>query len=148
MAIFWILLGLTISIWSTTFPFGGWEAPGPGILPLIVGLILILLGSVLFFQTRTQKGEGAMRNFVRPFPERTILLRVALTLGALLLSAAFLEILGFILTVFLLIFSLAHIIQPQKWKVSLSFALVCTIASFMLFKVLLRSQLPRGFLGF
>ena len=148
MAIFWILLGLTISIWSATFPFGGREAPGPGFLPLALGLILILLGSILFVQRITQKGIISSSALVPLIPVGAAFKRVAFTLGGMLLSAAFLEYLGFIVTVFFLILFLMRAIQPRKWKVALFYALVSAFSSFVIFQVLLKTPLPRGLLGF
>lgn len=148
MAIFWILLGLTISIWSATFPSGGWEAPGPGFLPLTLGLILILLGSILFVQRIKQKGIISSGAAVPLIPVGAAFKRVAFTLGALLLSTAFLEYLGFILTVFFLILFLIQVIQPRKWRVAVFYALISSLSSFVIFQLLLKTPLPGGFLGF
>lgn len=147
-AIFWILLGVTISIWSATFPFGSWEAPGPGFLPLILGLILILLGGILFLQMITGKGQGPAGTFTPIIPRGASFTRVALTLGSMLLTAIFLERLGFFLTVFFLILLLMRSIQPQKWKIALFYSLLTAFSSLILFNVLLKTPLPRGFLGF
>lgn len=148
MAIFWILLGLMISIWSATFPFGKLKAPGPALLPLALGLILILLGGILFFQAIIRKG-GTSPEALSPFiPVGAAFMRVAFTLGGLLLSIAFLEHLGFILTTFFLILFLMRAIEPQKWKLAVFYALVSALGSFILFQVFLKTPLPRGFLGF
>ncbi len=147
-AIFWILLGLTISIWSATFPFGSLKAPGPAFLPLTLGLILILLGSILFLQTITPKEGSPKGTFVSLIPERAAFIRVAFSLGGMLLSAIFLEFLGFILTVFCLILFLMRAIEPQKWRVAIFYALVSALSSFIVFQVIFKTSLPRGFLGF
>jgi putative tricarboxylic transport membrane protein len=144
MAIFWILLGLMISGWSATFPFGGLKAPGPALLPLACGLILILLGAILLFQTRAS-GRGASG---RLFPEGASGKRVALTLGSLCAFAILLEPVGFSLTVLLLILFLMRAIQPQRWSVTLFYAFVSAGGAFIVFKVLLKTQFPEGFLGF
>lgn len=147
MAIFWILLGLTISIWSATFPFGASEAPGPGFLPLTLGLILILLGSILFVQRITQKGIISSRASVPLIPVGAAFKRVTFTLGGMLLSTALLEYLGFILTVFFLILFLMRAIQPHKWRIALFYAVISALSSYVIFKVLLKTSLPRGLLG-
>ena len=97
-AIFWIILGLTISIWSATFPFGSWEAPGPAIFPLACGLILIFLGRYPVLPSRKQNEERPTETFVPLIPHGAAFIRVALSLGGMLLSAVFLELLGFVLT--------------------------------------------------
>jgi hypothetical protein len=147
-AIFWIFLGLIISIWSATFPFGSQESPGPAIFPLASGLILILLGCIRFFQTRTQKEGSPLRPFEPLIPGGAGFWRIAFTIGGMLLSAALLEYLGFVLTVFFLILSLERAIQPQKWRTDVFYALVSALGSLIVFQVLLKTSLPRGFLGF
>ena len=147
-AIFWILLGVTAFVWSATFPFGSWKAPGPGFLPLILGLILILLGGALFFQTIIRKDEGDEVRPVPLLPGGAALRRVGLTLAILILSVALLEHLGFILTAFFLVLLTVQAIQPRKWRFALFYALVSALSSSLLFQVLLKTQLPRGPLGF
>ncbi len=148
MAICWLILGSVICIWSATFPFGTRTALGPAILPFASGLILILLGSLLFFHARRQKDRKRTENFDSLIPRGEAFTRVAFTLGAMSLCALFLEVLGFPLAIFCLSLFLIRVIQPQKWKVDVFYVLVFTIGSYLLFKVLLKTTLPRGFLGF
>jgi hypothetical protein len=148
MSIVWIMLGLVISIWSATFPFGGLKAPGPAFLPLACGLILIILGLILLLNARVGKTDSTVKPSEQLFPQGAAGLRVTLTLGGLLLSAILLEPLGFFLTVFFLILFLMRAVQPQKWSAAVLYALVCAGGALVVFKVLLKTQLPGGFLGF
>jgi uncharacterized membrane protein len=147
MAMFWVFLGLAISIWSATFPFGGLKDPGPAFLPLGCGLILIFLGSLMIFQERARNANSSSKSFKRLLPPGAAGKRVGFTMGSMLLSIILLTPLGFVLTVFFLILFLMRTIQPQKWKVALFYAFVSAVGSFVVFKVLLRTQLPGGFLG-
>lgn len=147
MAICWIILGLTISIWSATFPFGSWVDVGPAFLPLACGLILVFLGIVLLFKAR-KENEGKPIEVIRPiFPRGAAFTRVALTLVGMLLSSVFLDFLGFVLTVFFLILFLMRAIEPQKWRVAILYALISTIGAYVLFQVLFKTTLPKGILG-
>jgi hypothetical protein len=145
MAIFWLLLGMTISIWSATFPFGRLKAPGPALLPLACGVILIFLAGILFLQPRKSHASESPR---RLFPGGAAGRRVALVLGGILSAAILLEPLGFSLTVLFLILFLMRAIQPQKWSFAAFYAFVCAGGALIVFKVLLKSQLPEGFIGF
>lgn len=147
VAIFWIVLGVTISIWSATFPFGRWESIGPAILPLACGLVLIFFGMILLLQAWKRKEKPAKSN-VPIIPQGAAATRVALSLGGLLLSAVIFDLLGFILTLFLLILFLMQVIQPFKWRVAIFFTLAMTLGSYFFFNTLLKVTLPRGFLGF
>src|SRR5512139_3284999 len=97
MAVFWVLLGLTISIWSATFPFGGLKDPGPAFLPLGCGLLLILLGSIMVVQKRTRHADLSAKPFQRLVPQGAAGKRVGFTMGSMLLSIILLMPLGFVL---------------------------------------------------
>ena len=142
----WILFGSIISIWSAAFPFGSRDAPGPAIFPLGAGLIIIFLGSVLFFQARKQHGGKPAEGFVPLIPHGPALARVALSLGGMLLSAVLIDFLGFLLTFFCLILFLMRAIQPRKWRMDLFYAVFFTLGAYVLFQVLLKTTLPAGFL--
>ena len=148
MGAVWALLGITISIWSATFPFGGLKAPGPALLPLACGLVLILLGLVLLLQTRARRDPSSVNSSARLFPGGAAGRRVALTLGGMLASAILLEPVGFSLTVFFLILFLMRAIEPQRWRVALFYSFVSSAGALIVFKILLKTQLPEGFLGF
>jgi hypothetical protein len=148
MAIFWILLGLTISIWSATFPFGGLEDPGPAYFPTALGLIIIVIGMIMLFRARKGKEENALRPSEPAISHRAAVMRVIFCLAGMTLSAVFFEILGFILTMFLMILFMMRTIDPQKWRKALFYSLISALGSLFVFRVLLKTQLPVGFLGF
>ena len=147
-AVCWITLGLIICIWSASFPFGKSDRPGPAIFPLGTGLILICLGSVLFVQARKRDGEKSEEKLIPIIPRGAAFRRVAFSLGGMLLSAVLLDYLGFIVTFLCLILFLVRGVQPQEWKKDTFYAAVFTLAAYMLFQVLLKTTLPKGFLGF
>ena len=147
MGVVWIFLGLTISIWSSTFPFGGLKSPGPGYLPFMLGLLLVILGIILLL-TAMLRTEGGSRKPIAPLiPDGPGLTRVALTLGSMALSVAVFEYLGFVLTAFFLILFLMRTVHPQKWSVALFYAFVTALSSFIVFRLLLKTSLPKGLMG-
>ncbi len=147
MAIFWIVLGVTISIWSATFPFGDVKDPGPALLPFACGLILILLALVMLIQERLHGRDRPAGFSGRLLPQGAAGRRVAFTLGAMLLAGILFMPLGFPLTVFFLILFLMRAIQPQRWGTAVFYAFASAGGALIIFKVLLKSQLPAGFLG-
>jgi hypothetical protein len=146
VALFWIVLGFTISIWSATFPLGTWESIGPAILPLACGVFLVLFGMILLFQAWNCK-EKAIEPPVPILPHGPALVRVGLSLGGLVVSAVLFDFLGFNLTMFFLVLFLMKTIQPVGWRVVLFYGLVFTVGSYLFFNVLLKVTLPHGFLG-
>jgi hypothetical protein len=144
MAMFWILLGVTISIWSATFPFGNWTVPGPALFPLACGLIFIVLGIIMFFQAKIKKEEVP----ARPFEPLVLQWPVVITFGGMFLSTMILETLGFALSMFLMILLLMRTIEPKKWKTAVIYSLTTALGSLIFFKFFLKISLPSGFLGF
>ena len=144
----WVVIGLVVSIWSSTFPFGTWEAVGPAVLPFGCGLILILLGSIFFFQVWKQNGGEVMEALAPLIPRGAAFRRVAISVGGMLLSAALIGFLGFLLTVFSLTLFLLRGVQPKRWGVDAFYALVFTGGCYVLFHVLFKTTLPKGLLGF
>ncbi len=147
-ALCWIIIGLIISIWSSTFPFGRWDQIGPAILPFASGLILILLGTILFLQARKREKEKKVENIIPLILRGKPLKRVIWSAGGMFLSALLFQFVGYLLTTFLLSISLIRINEPQNWRKDLFYSFVFTLGSYILFKVLLKTSLPIGLLGF
>jgi hypothetical protein len=148
MAVFWVFLGITISIWSSRFPFGGLAHPGPAYFPVGLGLVIALFGVVVFFQAWKAREEGGVKPSARPSSNRAARNRVIFCLAGMTLSAVLFEMLGFVLTMFLMILFMMRTIAPQQWKTALFYSVVSALGSLLVFKVLLKTQLPGGFLGF
>ncbi len=68
--------------------------------------------------------------------------------AALLIYAALLEKVGFLIWTTLLLIYLFRAIEPQKWKLAIGLAILASLLSYLVFDRLLEGQLPRGFLGF
>ena len=148
MAIFWILLGMTIAAWSATFPFGNLEDPGPAYFPAALGLIVAVIGILLLIRARKAKEGNALRPLKPSVSHRAAVRRVVLCLAGMTLSAVLFETLGFVLTMFLMILFMMRTIAPQKWKTALFYSLISALGSLFVFRVLLKTQLPSGFFGF
>ena len=139
-----LCIALLICFKSSQLPIGSWRDPGPGFLPLGSGIFFGLLSVALYFQGRIRKLEETEQLW---FPKRkwkTLILVLAATFG----YAIFLEILGFIFSTFLLLFFLLKVIEPQRWIVAIGGGVFGSLSAYALFGLLLRVQLPKGFIGF
>lgn len=144
-ALFFLMVGSFFAIYSRKVDIGSWHQPGPGFLPLLAGLTLCGLSIILLtksFMTKKQK------DFSSFFAEKDSWRRVFLTFLGLVLYDLLLTYLGFGLTTFLFIFYLLKFIFPQGLKRSLCIALAGSITGHIIFIELLKTQFPRGFLGF
>ena len=149
IAVFWILLGTTIAVWSSTFPFGNLEDPGPAYFPTAMGVIIAVIGVLLFVQSRKAgKANGASVDPAGRASRGPAVRRVVLYLAAMVGCTVFLEVLGFALAMFLMILFMMRTIAPQRWRTAVFYSLICALGSLFVFKVLLKTQLPSGFLRF
>ena len=120
--------------------------PGPGFLPFITALILMGLSLMVFFPALGKK-RGAGETVEKFFPEKDSFKKIFLGLGALFLYGISLEYLGYIVTTVLFLAFTFRLMEKEKWKGPLLFAVSTAFLTYLLFVVLLEVQLPKGILG-
>ncbi len=141
--IFWLIIGLVLSVWSTRYQIGSFAQPGPGFLPLILGLLLIFLSLVLLAKakktsppTETAKPSSTARWG-----------KVVYTVIILLATTFVFERIGYMITVFLLMLLLMQAGGLRSWKKVLLIAFGTILGVYIVFVLLLQQPLPRGFFG-
>jgi putative tricarboxylic transport membrane protein len=143
---FWIGVGLFFS--AGAFRYGLFEegVPGPGLLPLIAGIILISLGVGVLIPAlkKETKPKSAKKGF---FPEKDSFKKLFLAVVAIGVYGMALEYMGFLIMTFLFMIFLLRFIEPQKWTVVLTTSLLTAASSYLLFQFLLKVQLPKGIWG-
>ncbi len=138
----WFFFAVYICVESLRLPLGTWRDPGAGFLPLGAGLCLGVLSGIDFYISRSRRPrEGSWYSKER---WKSLLL---ILLG-LIAYSFFLDSLGFVLTTFLLLVVLFRFVEPQSWKVVIGGSLAASVASYVVFEIWLKTQLPKGFLGF
>jgi putative tricarboxylic transport membrane protein len=144
-SIVWLLFAIYVGIESIRLPLGSFRDPGPGFLPLLVGIILGILSAVSFFQARTGKGSAPPTSWY-PKERWKSLSRV---LMALMVYAGVLEIIGFLISTFLfLVFLFRSGLESRSWFWAIGGSALASFACYAVFDLWLRTQLPKGFLGF
>ena len=131
LAILWQGRGLTI---------GSFRNPGSGLFPALIAAIMIFFSVLLLLFP--QKGER-----VAPPVSARSLLRISAVFVALLLYAFLLETLGFLVVSFVLTTFLFIAFGSQKYSLAAVKAIVFTGLAYLLFEILLKSNLPKGILG-
>ncbi len=139
----WFLFAFYICIESLRLPLGSWRDPGPGFLPLGAGIVLAILSLTAFFQARFRVEEKARKGWYSQERWKSILLILAVLSG----YALFLESLGFLISTFLLLVMLFRFVEPQRWVVVIGGSAMASIASYVIFELWLKTQLPKGILG-
>jgi putative tricarboxylic transport membrane protein len=136
-----ILFAVFIGFESIKYPLGTIDNPGPGFLPLLLGVAMTIMALSL-----TMRAWGNVNDKVhRPFwPEKGGLPKVSLTFVVILLFTTLLEITGYMINIFFLFLILLRPIGRQKWTWSISISVAATLVSYLLFDKWLMIPLPRG----
>jgi putative tricarboxylic transport membrane protein len=134
-----LCLGLAILWQGRNLTIGGFRNPGSGLFPALIAGIMILL-SLLLVIFPQKKGRNVPTVSARSF------LRISAVFGSLLLYALFLETLGFLILSFVLTTFLFIAFGSGRYGLAIVKALVFTGLAYLLFEVLLKSNLPKGIL--
>ncbi len=139
------VFGLATVILSLQLPIGNFRAPGSGLFPLILGLLLMALSACHALQLLRGREPAAASGADNRGPRSYQ--RVLLFLGAVGAVTALLTPVGFLLSAFLLLLVLMEILGVRPRMVSLLISLVTAGFSYALFVHWLQIPLPKGWWG-
>lgn len=142
---FWFIFSVMVSIESYRLGLGTLHQPGPGFLFFWAGIFLGILSVVVIIRTWGSKKAGE--------PEISIfggqnMTKVVLVLISLFLYALLMEKIGFIIITLLLFVFLLGVIEKKRWFFAIFVSILVTVIAYLIFEIWLRSQLPKGLLGF
>ncbi len=139
------LVGAVTVYLSLQLPIGNFRAPGSGLFPLILGLLLMGLVACHVLQLLRGRDQATKTSASRRPPASYR--RVVLFLGAVAAVTALLTPLGFLLSAFLLLLALMEILGVRPRMASLLISLFTAGFSYALFVHWLQIPLPRGWWG-
>lgn len=145
-SIFWLIIGAYVAISAYKLGLGYLGKPGPGFIFFCAGLLLLFLAGVDLAAGFIAKRETY--NKERPLWLGTRWQKVLLVLGALSGYVYFFNILGFLLSTFLLMVFLFKAVEPTKWWIAILGSLITILASYGIFELWLKVSFPQGILGF
>lgn len=135
-----MLLGVAAFAQVQSYPKMPDGTPGPSLFPQILGVLLVIFGGVIVFQSfrpHTDENEHY---------ERSAVIRAGLVLVAVAMYVGLVQRLGFLITATLVTGSLM-LILGVRLRVALPSTILLVIGSVMLFERILRVPLPVGILG-
>jgi putative tricarboxylic transport membrane protein len=143
--IFWLIFSALVIIESYRLGLGTLHQPGPGFLFFWASIALGIMALVVLIRAwiSQKDGEPKISIFGTQNTRKIILVLISLFLYAILM-----ETLGFILVTLLLFIFLMGIIEKKKLWFTVFVGLVVTVIAYLIFEIWLKSQLPKGLLGF
>lgn len=135
------LLAFSLFLVFTAYrmPLGTAVMPGPGVMPLAIGLVLGVTAAALLFSVLKRPGKHVD---IVELGSRHIL---AAVLGLVWVSLLF-EDLGFCLCLGVFLFALTREFSHQGWLKPLVFAVLGVAGAYWFFVYLLDVSMPRGLL--
>ncbi len=147
MCLAFVAAAIVTLVSSFGYPYNDRLGPGPGFFPIWLSLITGGLSLALFFQVTW--GRKAPYSPGSPLPgDRAGTIRIFIILAALIGSLAFLDLLGFRITLFLFLMFLPLALGMRNWVMVPIFSLLGSFGIFHVFYYWLKVPLPMGVLGF
>ena len=137
-------LSILIIIIASGFPGTeayGTGAPGPGLWPITISLVMLVCAIALFIRAAKMKPENDEAIEMWSTGSK----RVYITMGILLVYVFVLPTFGFIISTTLLQFVLLQWFAKKKWPITLLISAAITLSVYFIFKLLLNVPMSFGF---
>ncbi len=141
LGIIWMGLGILIAVSSYKLKLGTPMQIGPGLMPFVLGILLLLCSIPIILRSlRKRKGGGGGIRVWEDWNLKT----VGIIMGFLFLYGVVLNRIGFILTTFIVFLPLYKIAGIERWRTALIVSILTVISTYVVFHVILEVQLPLG----
>ncbi len=140
------LFGAATAYLSLQMPIGNFRAAGPGLFPLCLGALLMILSSILVMKNLIG-GRVKERTETRPVMAAASAIRVTSFMAAVILAILLLQPLGYPLSSFLLLIFLLGILGVRPWYRNVLLAFSAAFVCYLLFVQWLKIPLPKGWIG-
>jgi cellulose synthase/poly-beta-1,6-N-acetylglucosamine synthase-like glycosyltransferase len=135
-----VIFAILVFALSGDLPFGSLSAPGAGMMPKLLLLLMLVFGVALLF------GAAASQPFAEiDWSDRNHALLVIIISG---LAISVYQWLGFIVTISLLVFTLLVVVERKNVFRAAAYSVGLTVLAWWLFGTALKSPLETGILGF
>jgi putative tricarboxylic transport membrane protein len=137
MPIIFLALGFVYTIYAFGYAMGSIKKPGPGVFPVIIGVIWILSSLVVTVRTVfSEKSPKSASGFLPPIP-------VVSLIAVFAFYCFFLPVLGYLAATFVLLVACLYIFGLKRIWPMLLFAVASSALSYLVFSHL-EVPLPNG----
>jgi len=139
-----MVVGVAFAWGATTYSVGSGARMGPGYFPLMLGILLALIGSVITFKAMVVETEGGDKIGAWAWKPLFFILTANFVFGILLggLPSIGLPAMGMILGIYALVIISSLAGNEFSLKGVLGLATILAIGSYLAFVVLLKLQFP------
>jgi putative tricarboxylic transport membrane protein len=141
--VFWLVVAVLICCGAVKLSLGRAHNPGLGFFPFISGALLGFLAIVHFLQSGGTT-KAAVQDCL--WADKGKAMKVLMTILALLIYAALMEYLGFLLSTILFLGFLLRVIEPQRWSLVIGGSVLASSLCYLVFAFWLKAELPKGLL--
>lgn len=146
-----LLFGVGYLIKATSYPIGTLASAGPGLFPVIVGIILVVGAAGMVVKAGfARKPRNAIGTSTKPSPSKPLnnKERRRLLISAVLLTCSVFALtrLGFVVTTAILSAGIMLLVGERRWRVVALTSLCLAVGAFFIFRIVLQLQLPAGLL--
>jgi len=145
-SVFWLLVAVYVAVSAYQLGLGDLHKPGPGSVFFLAALLLAIFGVIDLVATFVRESKEDTEN--RPIWSSLQWKKILLFIVFIFTYIYFLNLLGFLVSTFLLMTVLFKIAESMKWWIAIFASLITTFISYIIFKVWLMVPFPSGFLGF
>ena len=140
ISLFLISLAIIICLASIKLGIGEFGNPGPGFLPFLTSFLLFFLSLVVFIMDFIRTGEWKEKG---PLLAKETLKKPVFLVVLLFGFTFLLNVFGYLITTFLLMFLMFSMLDPKKWCLHIVVGAIVAGLSFFFFKWF-QVQLPTG----
>ena len=135
-----VLFAIAVFALSGDLPFGSLSAPGAGMMPKLLLVLMIVFGAALILSAQASAPLSEI-----DWSDRNHALLVVVIAGV---ATTLYQPLGFILTMSLLVFTLLMVIERKNVLRAAAYSVGLTMVAWWVFGTALKSPLETGILGF
>jgi hypothetical protein len=135
-----VVFGIVVFAFSGDLPFGRLSAPGAGMLPKLLIVLMIAFGIALMARATTSPPFAAI-----DWSDRGHALLVVIITAV---AIALYQRLGFLVTMSLLVFALLAVVERRNLLLAAAYSVGLTVFAYWLFGKALKAPLEQGILGF
>ena len=135
-----VVFGIVVFAFSGDLPFGRLSAPGAGMLPKLLIVLMIVFGIALMARATTSPPFAAI-----DWSDRGHALLVVIITAV---AIALYQRLGFLVTMSLLVFALLAVVERRNLLLAAAYSVGLTVFAYWLFGKALKAPLEQGILGF